>query len=710
MSAAAMQSLMERSLMLRKALVALILLTGAAQAQNAVRQTGVVTPGDIVLWANNEVVSSAAQRLSNTGLGGNPSTITDSLGPGLTLNSANTSGQYNSLTIGHDSNGNALFTVDSYGGLANKTAYLRLNGTLYPFPFSSGGITGPVSSTVNNVALWNNTNGTLLKDGGYPARPMITTLAALKAAATTSYDTVLKTGNLTSGDMSPAIYYASNTPCTENAGAGDNGGCIPSSNGKAWRLGDTLAYDPRWWGAIADNSTDAVASIAAAATWVGLNHPGAILDGGAQHYAIGANATPGVQLFPETHPVFWKNFFFTASAMTTTTDIWGVAPTLADTDGWGWDNITVYTPLNVGTWRHTWAFTDGGDNQKFIRGLIFSNVLVYPSQNRAGDDFHTIATDLGTGFLVQSTLGPNVQLFESFTCHNCGDSITMNGFTVATDGVVSPAKTCIDISLATSGAGEFVSNDLNCTAYGGGILTNLYGSHLNGGVFECEGAHIASVTGAFLTIIGSTETEIGKVQFQGGTCGTPPKGIDIDAGSRNIEGRPIIGGGMGTAYTVAAAAFPSTYLETFGHHANQGYFQANKNTNQTGIAANVPTTILFDVVNLDPTSAYNNGTGHYTPTVADGAYYIVATVCFNGTFAGGGAQILVTKNDVTVISAPSMVPPAGTPTQCLTGQGIAQMNGSTDFLDVRANLGLSAGTGTVEGSQTSTVSIWRLAP
>jgi hypothetical protein len=123
--------------MLRKALVALILLTGAAQAQNAVRQTGPVTPGDIVLWANNEVVSSAAQRLSNTGLGGNPFAITDSLGPGLTLNSANTSGQYNSLTIGHDSSGNALFTVDSYGGLANKTAYLRLNGTLYPFPFSS---------------------------------------------------------------------------------------------------------------------------------------------------------------------------------------------------------------------------------------------------------------------------------------------------------------------------------------------------------------------------------------------------------------------------------------------------------------------------------------------------------------------------------------------------------------------------------------------
>ena len=41
-----------------------------------------------------------------------------------------------------------------------------MNNTTYPFPFAVGGIVGPATSIVNDVACWNNLVGTLLKDCG----------------------------------------------------------------------------------------------------------------------------------------------------------------------------------------------------------------------------------------------------------------------------------------------------------------------------------------------------------------------------------------------------------------------------------------------------------------------------------------------------------------------------------------------------------------
>lgn len=74
---------------------------------------------------------------------------------------------YHYFCLGHGSN----VGVMAYGNGGTASAlpfYFYINGTPYQFPFTVGGITGPVSSTIGHVATWNNTNGTLLADTSLP--------------------------------------------------------------------------------------------------------------------------------------------------------------------------------------------------------------------------------------------------------------------------------------------------------------------------------------------------------------------------------------------------------------------------------------------------------------------------------------------------------------------------------------------------------------
>lgn len=51
------------------------------------------------------------------------------------------------------------------GGTASQLPFLfNMNGTTYQFPFTVGGIVGPGSSAIGDIAVWNNTIGSLLKD------------------------------------------------------------------------------------------------------------------------------------------------------------------------------------------------------------------------------------------------------------------------------------------------------------------------------------------------------------------------------------------------------------------------------------------------------------------------------------------------------------------------------------------------------------------
>jgi hypothetical protein len=149
----------------------LALLPSLALAQGTpVYQSGqMIAPHNAAKITRNGQLQDAGGLTGDaSGRGVNPFSVYDALGLGACSNSANSSGPYNAFCLGHDASGNGLISLDSYGGLGNKTAYLRKNGALYEFPFTVGGILGPSPTTSQNLPLWNNGVGTLLSDSGLP--------------------------------------------------------------------------------------------------------------------------------------------------------------------------------------------------------------------------------------------------------------------------------------------------------------------------------------------------------------------------------------------------------------------------------------------------------------------------------------------------------------------------------------------------------------
>lgn len=148
--------------------LALLLAPGAALAQGQpMYQSGTVTPNHLLKSAGNGQQMDAGGTAGDAnGKGVSPFSITDSLGLGLCSNSAATGGQHYEFCLGHDSSGNALLSVSANGGAAERTAYLVKNGASYEIPFvgqGSGNMVGPNSSTVDNLACFNNVSGTLTK-------------------------------------------------------------------------------------------------------------------------------------------------------------------------------------------------------------------------------------------------------------------------------------------------------------------------------------------------------------------------------------------------------------------------------------------------------------------------------------------------------------------------------------------------------------------
>jgi hypothetical protein len=141
-------------------ILALIACLFVLPAYAQVKQSGNVTPGHGVYWVTNGVVGDA-------GTPTNPnvtSFATVGSGPTLCADSAKpTSGPYNQLCFAPTNTGGG-FTWYNYNG-ATGVPSMTINGTVYPFPFSSpGGIVGPSTTVVNDLAVWGNTAGTLLAD------------------------------------------------------------------------------------------------------------------------------------------------------------------------------------------------------------------------------------------------------------------------------------------------------------------------------------------------------------------------------------------------------------------------------------------------------------------------------------------------------------------------------------------------------------------
>ena len=150
-------------------ILALTCVSAFAQTGTPTKQSGNVTPRHAACWTTNGVIqdcgTAAIPYTSSLG----------TVGPGPTMcawTALVTSGAAQQICLGGTTSGGAEIYVQNSGTAPVQPLTLDLNGTLYQFPFTgmgAGNVVGPNSSTVGDLALWNNNNGTLLKDSSVSA-------------------------------------------------------------------------------------------------------------------------------------------------------------------------------------------------------------------------------------------------------------------------------------------------------------------------------------------------------------------------------------------------------------------------------------------------------------------------------------------------------------------------------------------------------------
>ena len=166
-------------------LVALLLSTAGAFAQSALLQGGPFSPGHSPMYIGQGSYQAIVQDSGPAGGGGVGVGLSELLlaarGTGNPPFAGQGTGQYGTnfcdydapttnstgfhfLCMSPDAQGGGLIAYGAAGGAAVLPFNFNINGSVYSFPFTVGGIVGPISSVIGDFACWNNTIGTLLKD------------------------------------------------------------------------------------------------------------------------------------------------------------------------------------------------------------------------------------------------------------------------------------------------------------------------------------------------------------------------------------------------------------------------------------------------------------------------------------------------------------------------------------------------------------------
>lgn len=141
----------------------------------------------------------------------------------------------------------------------------------YGIPYVGGATANAGILMTDNGVLW-----TTSRTEAAPLAPHLATNAALTASASTACPLGVWRDDYASGNGAPPLFYTpSGSACSLNAGAGDNGWQVPSSDNKCWVAHfPSSGADVREWGAKSDGVTDDHAAIAAAdAAATSLNIP-----------------------------------------------------------------------------------------------------------------------------------------------------------------------------------------------------------------------------------------------------------------------------------------------------------------------------------------------------------------------------------------------------------------------------------------------------
>lgn len=206
-----------------------VFLAVPALAQQAVQQSGSVTPGHATSWTTAGVVqdagASSAGNLNTLG-------ITSSNLGSFCINSGPISAPYQALCMGlSPTNGQGAISLNSYD-----------SATPLSFNFNVNGIN----------ALNISPNGTVLVNG------VTTTFVAnnTQLKAVTTQTTVYRAGFSTPGDGGGAFYNFSTSPCSISGG--DNGSQVqPNSGTGCWLVAiPPPGISVKVWGAVGNGTTD----------------------------------------------------------------------------------------------------------------------------------------------------------------------------------------------------------------------------------------------------------------------------------------------------------------------------------------------------------------------------------------------------------------------------------------------------------------------
>lgn len=219
--------------MMKRLLLAAALALASLSAEAQVIQNGPVTPGHVAQWITNNVVgdggASTAGNLNSLGI--------TATGTPFCINSGPINAAYEQLCLGLTAGGVGTIYMNGFGGAPTASLQFNVNGTNYTFPYTVGGVVGPVSSTVNDTACWNNTIGTLLKDCvpsanvvngvSYPASPSTNTVPVVTSTNTVTYEAVPVAAGGTGQTATPAAQLPGTTT-NDNASAGNLGEFVTS--------------------------------------------------------------------------------------------------------------------------------------------------------------------------------------------------------------------------------------------------------------------------------------------------------------------------------------------------------------------------------------------------------------------------------------------------------------------------------------------------
>lgn len=212
--------------LLAAALIAV--LPSLAEAQRTpLYQSGLPSPRDLLISTSNGIAERAPGLNGDVnGRGANPFSITDNNGLGLCSTSAVTTGNHSKWCLGHTAAGDAVLRLTNSGTAAG--AVLDIDGTTYP-----------MTGTVNGM-------------------PFVADNAALSALPTTNAAAITRLDFGGGFGAPPLVYTASGSACSLNAGAGDGGSQVPSSDAKCWLAKfPSSGRDVRWFGARTASSNNA---------------------------------------------------------------------------------------------------------------------------------------------------------------------------------------------------------------------------------------------------------------------------------------------------------------------------------------------------------------------------------------------------------------------------------------------------------------------